>query len=111
VIDAQEYQAVSNELVGQGYRLVFVSAFGSGNAAKYCAICRKNDGPDWEASHGQTADDFQATMDDRRHRGSKLGIWSHSKDDNRVDTLLGKRYPARSRTDPHVQAKRSRGQQ
>jgi hypothetical protein len=69
VIDAQEYQAVSNELVGQGYRLVFVSAFGFGNAAKYCAICRKNDGPDREASHGQTADDFQATMDDRRHRG------------------------------------------
>jgi Bacterial tandem repeat domain 1 len=46
VIDAQEYQAVSNKLVGQGYRLVFVSAFGSGNAAKYCAICRKDDGPD-----------------------------------------------------------------
>jgi hypothetical protein len=69
VIDAQEYQAVPNELVGQGYRLVFVSAFGSGNAAKYCAICRKNDGPDWEASRGQTADDFQGTMDDRRHQG------------------------------------------
>jgi hypothetical protein len=62
-LTAEQYQATFNELVGQGFRLTCVSGYAEGGHARYAAIWELRDGPDWQARHGLSRADYQATFD------------------------------------------------
>lgn len=61
---SQGYQANFNTLVAQGYRLSDVCGYTSGGQERYAAIWRQSAGPAWQARHGQTSGQYQATFDD-----------------------------------------------
>ena len=56
-----QYQSAFNDLVGQGYRLVTVSAYVTGGGERYAALWEKKAGPAWEARHGLSAAQYQQT--------------------------------------------------
>jgi hypothetical protein len=61
-LTAEQYQATFNELVGQGFRLTCVSGYAEGGQARYAAIWELRDGPDWQARHGLSRAEYQATF-------------------------------------------------
>src|SRR5262245_2084837 len=71
-LTAQQYQNEFNRLVSQGYRLVDVSGYGEGGEARYAAIWEQAPGPAWEARHGLTAAQYQATFDSLVAQGYRL---------------------------------------
>ena len=58
-----QYQATFDKLVGQGYRLVDVSGYSVNGQDRYAAIWVKSGGPAWQARHGLTSAQYQATFD------------------------------------------------
>jgi hypothetical protein len=62
-LTADEYQAAFDALVGQGFRLTCVSGYAENGAARYAAIWEQRDGPEWQARHGLSRADYQATFD------------------------------------------------
>lgn len=71
-LDAANYQNTFDQLVHQGYRLSRVSGYSEGRDARYAAVWVQNDGRAWEAHHGLTASDYQATFDSLVGRGFRL---------------------------------------
>ncbi|HEX2446114.1 MAG TPA: serine hydrolase [Vicinamibacterales bacterium] len=67
-----QYQSTFNDLVGQGYRLVTVSGYVTGNTERYAALWEKKAGPAWEARHGLTAAQYQQTFDQLAAQGYRL---------------------------------------
>jgi len=71
-IDAATYQATFDELVRQGFRLTNICGYSEGRGARFNAIWRKQDGPAWQARHGLTSDQYQATFDQLVQQGYRL---------------------------------------
>jgi CubicO group peptidase (beta-lactamase class C family) len=71
-LTSQQYQDEFNRLVSQGYRLVDVSGYDEGGQARYAAIWEQAPGPAWEARHGLTAAQYQATFDSLVAQGYRL---------------------------------------
>ena len=61
-LSSADYQAEFNRWVGAGYRLVSVSGYDDAGAERYAAIWRKVSGPSWQARHGMTSQQYQATF-------------------------------------------------
>ena len=60
-----DYQSEFNRWTGAGYRLTSVSGYEENGDARYAAIWRKLPGPAWQARHGLTSQQYQATFDER----------------------------------------------
>ncbi len=67
-----QYQATFNQLVGQGYRLTDVSGYSVNGEDRYAAIWVKENGPAWEARHGMTSAQYQATFNQLVGQGYQL---------------------------------------
>jgi Bacterial tandem repeat domain 1 len=59
-------------LVGQGYRLVNVSGYAVNGEDRYAAIWEKSNSPAWQARHGMTSSQYQATFDKLVGQGYRL---------------------------------------
>ncbi|MEH1796450.1 hypothetical protein [Nostoc sp.] len=71
-LTSAQYQATFDKLVGQGYRLVHVSGYSVNGQDRYAAIWEKSDGPAWQARHGLTSAQYQATFDKLVGEGYRL---------------------------------------
>jgi hypothetical protein len=58
-----QYQAVFDDLMKQGFRLVCVSGYAENGQARYAAIWELREGPDWQARHGLSRSQYQQTFD------------------------------------------------
>jgi hypothetical protein len=56
---AAEYQRVSDDLKGQGYRLADVSGYGIAGEAFYAGIWEQSSGQPWRTRYGMTAAEYQ----------------------------------------------------
>ena len=70
-LTSQQYQAVFNELVPQGFRPTAVSGGGVGNQILYAALFEKVGGPAWTARHGLSSQQYQATFDELVRQGHR----------------------------------------
>jgi len=78
-LSAEDFQIVFDQLVEEGLRLTYISAFASGDDAKYCAVWEERDSPAWEAHHILNRSDFQATFDDLLAKGYWLvHLWTYT---------------------------------
>jgi hypothetical protein len=68
-LTSAQYQATFDQLTGQGYRLKVVSGYAVGNQARYAAIFERSSGPAFQARHGLTSAQYQATFDDLTGQG------------------------------------------
>jgi hypothetical protein len=71
-MSADQYQQEFNNLGGQGYRLVRISGWPSGGAARFAAIWERDDGPPWVARHGMVSDVYQEEFFERASEGYRL---------------------------------------
>ncbi len=71
-LTSAQYQATFDKLVGEGYRLVDVSGYDVNGQERYAAIWVKSGGPAWEARHGLTSAQYQATFDKLVGEGYRL---------------------------------------
>ncbi|MBD2507404.1 hypothetical protein H6G91_09000 [Nostoc muscorum FACHB-395] len=71
-LTSAQYQATFDKLVGEGYRLVHVSGYAVNGQDRYAAIWEKSDGPAWQARHGLTSAQYQATFDKLVGEGYRL---------------------------------------
>ncbi|HLI62087.1 MAG TPA: hypothetical protein VKV05_01720, partial [Terriglobales bacterium] len=71
-----DYQSTFNTLVSQGYRLQCVSGYESSGEALYAAIWDQSSGPAWQARHGMTAAQYQATFNQLVAQGYRLQLVS-----------------------------------
>lgn len=71
-LDENSYQATFDELVAQGFRLTAVNGYSEGRAARYNAVWQQRGGPAWQARHGLTSDEYQATFDSLVAQGFRL---------------------------------------
>ena len=72
-LTSAQYQATFDQLVGQGYRLVHVSGYSVNGQDRYAAIWEQSSGPAWQARHGLTSAEYQATFDQLVGQGYRLG--------------------------------------
>jgi CubicO group peptidase (beta-lactamase class C family) len=72
----EAYQQAFNSLTGQGFRLLHVSGYSSGGAARYAAIFEKSPGPAWAARHAMTAAAYQTAFNDFGKQGYRLKLVS-----------------------------------
>jgi hypothetical protein len=71
-LTAAQYQAAFNQFTSEGYVLDWVSGYFDGSQDLYAAIWRKLQGaPAWQARHGLTADQYQASFNDVIGQGYK----------------------------------------
>ncbi len=70
-LTSQQYQAVFDELVPQGFRPTVVSGAGVGNQILYAALFERIQGPGWTARHGLSAQQYQATFDELVRQGQR----------------------------------------
>jgi hypothetical protein len=75
-IDGNTYQATFDSLVRQGFRLTYVNGYSEGRGARFNAIWEKRGGPAWQARHGLTAQQYQATFDSLVQQGFRLATVS-----------------------------------
>ncbi len=76
-LTAAEYQAFFNTVTAQGYKPVVVSGYGDGTQDRYAAIFRQiPNAPAWQARHGLTAAQYQATFDQLVAEGYRLELVS-----------------------------------
>ncbi len=71
-IDGGAYQATFDDLVRQGYRLTNVCGYSEGRGARFNAVWQKRGGPAWQARHGLTSAQYQATFDELVPQGFRL---------------------------------------
>ncbi|WP_335374105.1 hypothetical protein [Bacillus pseudomycoides] len=71
-LTAEQYQRTFNELVAQGYRLIHVSGHTNDGIDRYAAIWEKRGGPEWQARHGLTAEQYQRTFNELVAQGYRL---------------------------------------
>jgi len=67
-----QYQQEFNKWAGQGYRLVDLSGWKSGDTGKYAAIWEKSGGPAWQARHGMLDDRYQEAFNEMAKAGYRL---------------------------------------
>lgn len=72
-MSSAEYQQEFDRLVGQGYRLVHVSGYGSGSE-KFAALWEQTSGPAWIAHHGLNSSQYQAAFDSYVAQGYHLKL-------------------------------------
>jgi CubicO group peptidase (beta-lactamase class C family) len=76
-LTSAEYQAFFDSMVAQGYKPVLACGYGDGAKDRYAAIFHKIDGaPAWQARHGLTSDQYQATFDQLVAQGYRLELVS-----------------------------------
>jgi hypothetical protein len=74
-LTAAEYQAFFNDVTGQGYKPVVVCGYSDGAQDLYAAIFRKiPNALAWEARHGLTPTQYQATFDQLVAEGYRLEL-------------------------------------
>jgi hypothetical protein len=74
-LTSAQYQATFDELVPQGYKPVVVCGYSDGSQDLYAAIFRQLPGvPGWEARHGLTSSEYQATFDQLVAGGYRLEL-------------------------------------
>ncbi len=61
-IDAAAYQQLFDTLPGQGFRPALLNAYSEGRGSRFNAVWVEQDGPAWQAHHGLSAGDYQATF-------------------------------------------------
>ncbi len=66
-ITAAEYQRVLDELVGQGYRLNWVSGYTVNNSPRFACLWEQKPSPQWVSRHGLTAEQYQVNFDAHVH--------------------------------------------
>ena len=71
-IDANTYQATFDQLVREGYRLTNVCGYSEGRGSRFNAIWHQRGGPAWQARHGLTSAQYQATFDNLVQQGYRL---------------------------------------
>jgi hypothetical protein len=69
---AAQYQTTFNQLVSQGYRLLFVSGYGVNNQDFYAACWDQSPGAAWQAHHAMTAAQYQTTFNQLVAQGFRL---------------------------------------
>jgi hypothetical protein len=69
---SDQYQSTFNDLVGQGYRLNYVTGYTVSNSPRFAAIWEKKTSPEWAARHGMTSDNYQSTFNDYVGKGFRL---------------------------------------
>jgi hypothetical protein len=67
-----QYQQAFNELAAQGYRVVKVNGWRSGNEPRFAAIWEKVEGPPWQARHQMLGDGYQEEFDRLQREGYRL---------------------------------------
>ena len=75
-LTADQYQQTFNQFIAHGYRLVWVNGYSLGNEAYYAGIWEQSPGPQWQARHGLTADQYQQTFDQFVAQGYRLRVVS-----------------------------------
>ncbi|MET0508238.1 MAG: trypsin-like peptidase domain-containing protein [Burkholderiaceae bacterium] len=75
-LTARQYQGAFDELVGQGFRPVWVSGAAIGSDVFYAAVFDKRPGPAFVARHGLTAAQYQATFDTLLQQGFRATVVS-----------------------------------
>ena len=75
-LTARQYQGAFDELVGQGFRPVWVSGAAIGSDVFYAAVFDKRPGPAFVARHGLTAAQYQATFDTLLQQGFRPTVVS-----------------------------------
>src|SRR5581483_6081027 len=74
-LTADQYQAFFNDVTAQGYKPVVVCGYGDGAQVRYAAIFRKLSGvPAWQARHGLTPAQYQATFNQLVADGYRLEL-------------------------------------
>ncbi len=73
-INGQQYQAVFDELVPQGFRPKFVNGATVGNDIVYATVFEQDGGPAFIARHGMNAGQYQAAFDDAIAQGFRP-VW------------------------------------
>jgi triacylglycerol esterase/lipase EstA (alpha/beta hydrolase family) len=71
-LDARQYQAAFDELVGQGFRLTDVSGYVVNGQERFAAIWQADGGPSFVARHNLDAGQYQAAFDEFVGRGFRL---------------------------------------
>ena len=71
-LTSQEFQARFDALASKGYRLRDVSGYTIDGVQRFTGIWEQADGPAWQARHGQTSEEFQATFDQLTGAGYRL---------------------------------------
>jgi Bacterial tandem repeat domain 1 len=71
-LTSDQYQQAFNDLVGQGFRLTYVSGFNVGGTDRYAAIWEQSAGPGFAARHGLTSDQYQQAFDELVGQGFRL---------------------------------------
>lgn len=76
-LTAAQYQAAFNQFTGESYMLDWVSGYFDGGQDPYTAIWRKRPGaPAWQARHGLTPAQYQATFNQLVAQGYRLELVS-----------------------------------
>ena len=76
-LTSAQYQATFNQLVGEGYKPVVVCGYSDGVQDRYAAIFRQIPGvPAWQARHGLTSAQYQATFDQLVGEGYRLELFN-----------------------------------
>src|SRR5262249_23219801 len=76
-LTAAQYQAFFNEVTAQGYKPVVICGYSDGVQDRYAAIFRQISGaPAWQARHGLSAAQYQATFDQLVAEGYRLELVS-----------------------------------
>lgn len=71
-LTSDQYQQTFNDLVGQGYRLNYVSGYTFNNEPHFAAIWEQKPSPEWVARHGMTSDDYQTAFNNYTQQGFRL---------------------------------------
>ncbi len=88
-MSSADYQTEFNEKSGQGYRLVKVSGYSSGNAARFAAIWEKTGGPAMQARHALSgAQGYQDEFDRLYYQGYRP-VWVNGYTVNNKDNYAG----------------------
>jgi hypothetical protein len=74
-LTADQYQSTYDNLVGQGYRLNYVSGYTVNDDPRYAAVWEKkpeSEAVEWIARHGLTSDDYQSYYDNYNQQGYRI---------------------------------------
>jgi hypothetical protein len=71
-LTATQYQQTFDQLAQEGYRLVHISGYTVGGQERYAGIWQKSPGPEWQARHGLTSDQYQQEFDRLAREGYRL---------------------------------------
>ena len=71
-LTSDQYQQAFDQLVGQGFRLTYVSGFNVNGEARFAAIWEQSAGPGFAARHGLTSDQYQQAFNELVGQGFRL---------------------------------------